>query len=67
MNHEATLYMPLASAWLCQDCNSIGNRSGSCPACASSALLSLSAILNRDTAEDELERARRRAIVTEGA
>ena len=43
-------HFPLSSAYLCQDCNSIGNNANQCPACASEVLMSLSAILNRDEA-----------------
>jgi ferredoxin len=41
-------HMPLASAYLCQDCNSIGNCARQCPACASEVLLGLSGVLNRE-------------------
>ena len=41
-------HFPLASAYLCQDCNAIGNNANQCPACASEVLMSLSAILNRE-------------------
>ncbi len=41
-------HFPLASAYLCQDCNAIGNNANHCPACASEVLMSLSAILNRE-------------------
>jgi hypothetical protein len=40
-------HFPLTSAYLCQDCNSIGNNANQCPACASEVLMSLSAVLNR--------------------
>jgi hypothetical protein len=40
-------HFPLASAYLCQDCSSIGNNANQCPACASEVLMSLSAVLNR--------------------
>jgi hypothetical protein len=43
-------HFPLSSAYLCQDCNAIGNNANQCPACASEVLMSLSAILNRDEA-----------------
>lgn len=43
-------HMPLAAAYLCQDCNSIGNSASHCPACASGALLALSCVLNREPA-----------------
>ena len=41
-------HIPLASAYLCQDCNSIGNCAMQCPACASEVLMSLSVVLNRE-------------------
>ena len=41
-------HIPLASAYLCQDCNSIGNCANQCPACASEVLMSLSGVLNRE-------------------
>ena len=41
-------HFPLASAYLCQDCNSVGNCAMKCPACASTVLLSLSTVLDRE-------------------
>lgn len=41
-------HIPLRSAYLCQDCNSIGNCARQCPACASEVLMALSAVLNRE-------------------
>ncbi len=41
-------HIPLKSAYLCQDCNSIGNCATQCPACASEVLLNLSGILDRE-------------------
>lgn len=41
-------HIPLASAYLCQDCNCIGNCASQCPACASEVLLSLAGVLNRE-------------------
>jgi len=41
-------HFPLGSAYLCQDCNSIGNNANQCPACASEVLMNLSAVLNRN-------------------
>ncbi len=48
----------LTSAYLCQDCNSVGNSSMSCPACASTALMNLSTVLDRkvETVVEEIER-----------
>ena len=45
-------HFPLSSAYLCQDCNAIGNSANQCPACASEVLMSLSAILNREQMTD---------------
>ncbi len=42
-------HIPLAHAYLCQDCNSIGNCSVQCPACASCVLMGLAGVLDRET------------------
>jgi hypothetical protein len=44
---NAMQYFPLGSAYLCQDCNCIGNCAKQCPACASTALLGLAVVLDR--------------------
>jgi hypothetical protein len=43
-------HIPLMSAYLCQDCECVGNSATQCPACASSALLGLACVLNREEA-----------------
>ena len=48
-------HIPLASAYLCQDCNCVGNCAWQCPACASSVLMNLAGVLDR---EPEVEEAR---------
>jgi len=48
-------HMPLASAYLCEDCHCVGNCAEHCPACASSALLCLAGILNREMPEQPLQ------------
>ena len=48
MKRTALQHFPLTSAYLCQDCSSVGNSANHCPACASSVLLSLSGVLNRE-------------------
>jgi hypothetical protein len=48
MTFPTLQHMPLKSAYLCEDCNSIGNSAVQCPACASHALLDLSAVLDRE-------------------
>lgn len=45
-------HFPLSNAYLCQDCNSIGNCANQCPACASEVLMNLAVVLNR--ADDEM-------------
>jgi hypothetical protein len=46
------LHIPLASAYLCQDCNCVSNCSRRCPACASEVLMGLAGILNREVVEE---------------
>ena len=41
-------HIPLTSAYVCLDCNSVGNCSRQCPACASEVLMGLAAVLNRE-------------------
>jgi hypothetical protein len=45
--------MPLAAAYLCQDCDSVCNSSTRCPACASEVLMGLAAVLDRQGVEKE--------------
>jgi hypothetical protein len=40
-------YIPLNSAYLCQDCNAVGNNSMQCPACASEVLMGLASVFDR--------------------
>ena len=51
MTFVAMQHMPLTSAYLCQDCNCVGNSAQQCPACASEALLGLAGVLDRKTEE----------------
>jgi hypothetical protein len=44
-------HIPLMYAYLCQDCNCVGNCSQQCPACASRVLMGLAAVLNREVVE----------------
>lgn len=39
-------HIPMERAYLCLDCEAVGNSAMGCPACASRALLSLAAILH---------------------
>lgn len=41
-------HIPLGSAYLCPDCNCIGNCASQCPACASPVLMALASVLNRE-------------------
>ena len=52
MRPASTQHIPLSSAYLCQDCNCIGNCASQCPACASEVLLSLAGVLNRESEEE---------------
>ncbi len=45
-------HIPLASAYLCQDCSCIGNCARQCPACASEVLMGLAGVLNREVEQD---------------
>jgi len=49
MTRDLLQHIPLAAAYLCQDCNSVGNCAMQCPACASGVLLSLATVLDRET------------------
>ena len=44
-------HIPLASAYLCQDCSCVGNCAMQCPACASGVVLALARVLDREAAE----------------
>ncbi len=48
MTFATMQHIPLASAYLCQDCNCVSNCAIQCPACASLALMGLSGVLNRE-------------------
>jgi hypothetical protein len=50
---EARQHIPLAKAYLCQDCDSIGNSAMRCPACASEVLMGLASVFDRKEKEDE--------------
>jgi hypothetical protein len=43
---RALTCMPLAEAYLCLDCSTVGNGARACPACASAAVLSLATVLD---------------------
>jgi len=47
MTPSTSQCFPLASAYLCQDCESVSNSAMACPACASSVLMGLSGVLDR--------------------
>lgn len=48
MTRSSLQHIPLTGAYLCQDCNSVGNSAMNCPACASTVLLALAVVLNRE-------------------
>jgi hypothetical protein len=41
-------HIPLTSAYLCADCDCVGNCASHCPACASRALIGLAGVLDRE-------------------
>jgi hypothetical protein len=51
MTFVSMQHIPLTKAYLCQDCNSVGNCAVQCPACASEALMGLAGVLDRPAAE----------------
>jgi DnaJ-class molecular chaperone len=48
MTYQKMQHFPLESAYLCQDCNSVGNNAMNCPACASSVVMNLATVLDRE-------------------
>jgi hypothetical protein len=53
MTYCAMQHIPLSFAYLCQDCNCVGNCAEQCPACASSVLMNLSGVLDREVEREE--------------
>ncbi len=51
MTHSLLQHIPLTAAYLCQDCNAVGNCATNCPACASGVLLGLAGVLDREEEE----------------
>jgi hypothetical protein len=47
MASDKRQFIPLARAYLCQDCNSIGNNAMRCPSCASEVLMGLAGVFDR--------------------
>lgn len=45
------IHFPLASAYLCPDCNCVSNSSRRCPACANEVLMNLAGVLDREVEE----------------
>ena len=45
-------HIPLGYAYLCQDCNSVGNSAKKCPACASEVLMCLAGVLDREASAE---------------
>ena len=44
---DELMHIQISSAYICCDCEAVGNCATQCPACASEALLCLGAVLNR--------------------
>lgn len=53
MQKTTQQHFPLSKAYLCQDCDSVGDCSTMCPACASRILLSLAVVLDRKGLESQ--------------
>jgi|HubBroStandDraft_1064217.scaffolds.fasta_scaffold286375_1 hypothetical protein len=53
MKRISLQHIPLAGAYLCQDCNAVGNSAMNCPACASTVLLGLAGVLDREEALEQ--------------
>ena len=53
MASNARQFIPLARAYLCQDCDSVGNNSMHCPSCASKVLMGLAGVLDRKGKKEE--------------
>jgi len=73
MNFTQMQHIPLASAYLCPDCNCIGNCASQCPACASPVLMALANVLDRKPEREAVaypsiiyRSARRRAFLVPG-
>lgn len=43
---RALTHFPLSEAYLCADCHAVGNCAMTCPACASTSVLSLATVLD---------------------
>jgi len=58
-DYSTMIYIPLISAYLCSDCKCIGNRSTSCPACASTHLQGIAGVLDMETHTGQIANAPR--------
>jgi hypothetical protein len=58
MTRDRLNHIPLNSAYLCLDCDAVGNSSMRCPACASEVLIGLAGVFDRkeDVVESNLLR-----------
>jgi len=54
MTFDVMNHIPLNSAYLCQDCDAVGNSSIRCPACASEVLMGLAGVFDREEESREL-------------
>jgi hypothetical protein len=62
MKFTAMQHIPLSSAYLCPDCNCIGNCAEHCPVCASPILLALANVLDREAENESIHYAGRPAL-----
>jgi DNA-directed RNA polymerase subunit RPC12/RpoP len=54
MTYLKMQHIPIGSAYLCADCNAIGNNSTRCPACASTVLMNLAGVLDRSVEAEQI-------------
>jgi hypothetical protein len=62
MKFTSMQHIPLSSAYLCPDCNCIGNCAEHCPVCASPILLALANVLDREVENEAIQYAGRSAL-----
>ncbi len=62
MKFTAMQHIPLSTAYLCPDCNCIGNCAEQCTVCASPILLALANVLDREVESEAIEYPGRSAL-----
>ena len=62
MKFTSMQHIPLSSAYLCPDCNCIGNCAEHCTVCASPFILALANVLDREVENEAMQYADQRAL-----